>query len=108
MATEADILLKQPGEERLYDFNCEPAGLRADETIETVIDLVFYKSADKGKTWTETNEIEGSGSAAISGKVLQDTIIGGIDNTLYKATFRFSTPLSPVVEADFLIMVKEM
>ena len=103
-----NVLYKQPSEERLYDFDMSPAGLRSTEIVQNVLDISAIAVDDCGEEIAGATLPTFPGAPIASGQVIQTLIAGGISGTLYKITIKFSTDSSPICEEDFLLYVHDV
>lgn len=91
----AQSLVKQPGENRLYDMDFSPL-LAEGETLSSCT----VASTPVGLTL--------SGSATVSGSTASQRISGGTSGTRYKLTFTAVTSAGNTVEADGILQVRDL
>ena len=99
-------LTKQPAEDRLYDMDFSPR-LAAAENL-TGTPTVSERTIDQ-TTGVKTISTDLTiGAASISAQVAQVRISVGIDGVLYEVTFVAATDLGNTVEAEGLLLVRDI
>lgn len=95
MSYDVPKLIKQPSESRLYTFDFA-ANMGASESI---VSVDSFTAAPSGLTL---------GSAAISGKRVQNRISGGTANTNYKITVVVTTDAGNTLEGEANLFVRDI
>lgn len=89
---------KQPAESRLYSIECA-ARLADGETVSAASSVTISP--------TTLSPLLVSGSAVISGTIIQVRLIGGLSGTRYKVTVVYTTSLSNTREAEFIVQLED-
>ena len=101
-----ETLHKQPNEDRLYDMDFSPRLADAENLSGTpTITERTVDQNDGSKTASADLTI---GAATVSGQVAQVRISGGLADTLYEVTFLATTDLANTVEAEGLLLVRDI
>ncbi len=99
-------LTKQPAEDRLYDMDFSPRLASVENLTGTA--TVTEKTVDQ-TTGVKTGSTDLTiGVATVSAQVAQVRISVGLDGTLYEVTFVASTDLGNTVEAEGLLLVRDI
>ncbi len=99
-------LTKQPAEDRLYDMDFSPR-LATGEDL-TGSPTVSERTVDQNTGDRTASTDLTIGSATVSGQVAQVRISVGLPDVLYELTFVATTDLGNTVEAEGLLMVRDI
>lgn len=101
-----DLLEKQPTESRLYDMDFGPR-LAAAEAVSSLTSVTQQEVDQDTGARSPTTDLTIS-DQAISGQLAQARIAGGVNGKLYLVTFLVTTDLGNTVEAEGLLLVRDI
>lgn len=100
--TGLDVLVKQPGENRLYDIPFEQE-LRAADSIASVASVTVEAQGDVAEISALTKE----GAAAHNTDTVQQRLSGGTDGERYKIEAVAITTAGDTIEVDVMLYVRD-